>query len=77
MTRSFRLLRHEDVSGKSGIGYVGRGFEFDDGWVAFHWRSGLTPPHCYPSMAVFEEVHCHGGKSVIEWDLCVYVEAKP
>lgn len=68
MTRSFRLLRHHDVSGVSGEGYVGRGFVADDGHVAFRWFGERASWELCTSMANFEWAHCHSGKSEIVWD---------
>jgi len=69
VARLFRLIRDEDPTGMSGIGFVAEGVEFDDGCVALRWRTA------WPTSVVFhdrgiqsvERLHGHGGSTRIEW----------
>ena len=68
--RRFKLVRHTDVSGVSGIGVVAEGVEWSDGSAALHWRGR------WPTTTVFEEggveailaIHGHNGATEIVWD---------
>lgn len=67
--RAFRLARHTDVSGVSGVGYVAEGIEFSDGTVVLRWMTD------WPTSVVFhdrgiesvEAIHGHNGATQIEW----------
>lgn len=70
MTRTFKMIRDEDVSGVSGIGLVAEGSLFSNGHVALSWVN--TP---YPTTTVHPGglesvmyVHGHGGRTRIVWD---------
>jgi hypothetical protein len=76
--RRFRLLRHEDESGTSGVGYVAEGIEFSDGSVMLHWfnednpdvettRDGFSFKPGPDGVEDTIEVHGHGGRTEIEW----------
>jgi hypothetical protein len=64
----FRLVRHEDVSGSSGIGYVAEGVRFSDGKVVLHWvTDGPRSTAVYESVKDVEAIHGHGGATEVEW----------
>lgn len=67
--RRFRLFRHEDVSGVSGVGVVAHGVQFPDGTVAMRWATPGLPPSgaFWDSIEAVEAVHGHSGKTVVEW----------
>jgi hypothetical protein len=68
MTRTFKLVRHRDVSGVSGTGIVAEGVTFDSGQTVVCWT---RPPHTlsvYPSPQAVLDVHGHDGCTKIEWD---------
>lgn len=68
--RRFKLIRHADVSGVSGIGVVAEGVEWSDGSVALHWRGR------WPTTTVYETggieavlaIHGHNGATEVVWD---------
>jgi hypothetical protein len=65
--KRFRLLRHVDVSGVSGTGHVADGWAIEAVavvcWRGFH---PTTTVH-HGGMESVEAIHCHGGRTVIEW----------
>jgi hypothetical protein len=63
----FILRRYEDVSDVSGTGVVCSGVEFEDGEVAVHWPGQTPSTVIWRDIRHVEEVHGHGGKSVIEY----------
>jgi hypothetical protein len=71
--RRFVLNRLEDASGVSGTGIVAEGIQFSNGMVAVCFLTGpaLHGRHrsviAYWSIQAVEEVHGHGGKTVIDW----------
>ena len=65
--RRFILTRTEDVSGTSGIGVVAEGIEFSNGQVVLHWVTQLESVAVYASLKVLEQVHGHGGKTIVKW----------
>lgn len=65
--RRFNLVRNEDESGVSGTGTVAQGTEFDDGTCAMRWLTAKASTAVYDSILDLEEIHGHGGKTVIEW----------
>jgi hypothetical protein len=67
--RRFRLVRHEDPSGVSGLGIVANGVQFPDGNVAVRWCCPDLPPSTavWDSIEAVMAVHGHGGKTVLEW----------
>lgn len=68
-SRRFTLVRHDDVTGVSGMGVVADGVRFPDGVVALRWRGG------WPTSVVFHDrgmdavvaVHGHGGSTEVVW----------
>lgn len=74
----FVIKRKEDVTGISGIGIVGEGVVFSDGWGVTHWLD--RPPMNEPKTEVwhkpwyrrrgpdpFTKISGHGGKTVLVW----------
>jgi hypothetical protein len=74
--RTFRLVRHQDITGISGTGVVAEGVEFTDGTVVLRWlKAGTTrPDHVKPTTVLHDDVdsvlglHSHNGATQIEWD---------
>lgn len=65
--RRFKLNRLEDETGVSGIGYVAEGVQFTDGTCVLRWLTRTSSVAVYLKVADVEEVHGHGGKTVLEW----------
>lgn len=65
--RRFNLVRHEDESGVSGVGNVAQGIQFDDATCAMRWLTETPSTAFYASIVDLEEIHGHGGKTVVEW----------
>jgi len=70
MTRTFTLVRDEDITGVSGTGRVAVGAQFDDGMVVLHWEGDpytTTTMHPGGTDSILY-IHGHGGKTRIVWD---------
>jgi hypothetical protein len=65
---TFHLLRLDDESGVSGIGWVAEGAVFSNGWVVLVWHSGTPSLNFYESIEDVEAVHGHGGRTRIVFD---------
>lgn len=65
---TFHLLRLDDESGVSGIGWVAEGAVFSNGWVVLVWPTGTPSLNFYESIADVEAVHGHGGRTRIVFD---------
>lgn len=65
--RRFNLVRHEDESGVSGVGNVAQGVEFDDGIAVMRWLTTTSSTAVYASVVDLENIHGHGGKTVVEY----------
>ncbi|MEN6293755.1 MAG: hypothetical protein ABFD07_17285 [Methanobacterium sp.] len=65
--RLFHMIRLEDVSNNSGTGLVAQGCIFDDGTVTMRWLSRNRSTVVFNSMAVLKKIHCHKGKTIIEY----------
>lgn len=65
----FRLVRHEDVNGRSGTGAVAVGTLYPppNGRVTLAWLSEPNSVQVFDSIDHIERLHGHGTKSVIEW----------
>ena len=66
----YRMVRHEDKTGNSGIGTVGEVVEFDDGTAVLHWDAdtnalAVSSTVVYLSLADLIKVHGHGGRTVL------------
>lgn len=66
--RTFRVVRHKDMSGVSGIGTVAEGVEFDDGQVVICWLSKYHSIGVFDNILCLQKIHGHEGATVIEWD---------
>jgi hypothetical protein len=65
---TFHLLRLDDESGVSGIGWVAEGAVFSNGWVVLVWPTGTPSLNFYESISDVEAVHGHGGRTRIVFD---------
>lgn len=65
--RRFVLDRRVDSTGTSGTGIVAEGVRFSNGKVALHWLSHLGAVNVYDSIDVCEQLHGHGGNTVLVW----------
>ncbi len=59
------LLRHEDVTGTSGLGVVAMGAQYPSGHVVIEWLSVVSSINIYSSVASLEEVHSHNGATEV------------
>ena len=66
-SRTFLLVRTEDVSGVSGEGIVAEGIEFHDGQVVMSWFGVHHSLEIHPCIEKIETLHGHGGKSKVVW----------
>jgi hypothetical protein len=65
--RLFELVRHVDVTGKSGTGVVAHGAQWPDGTVSLRW-AGATPSFSnWDSLDVVIAVHGHEGATEVRW----------
>ena len=65
---TFHLLRLDDESGVSGIGWVAEGAVFSNGWAVLVWPTGTPSLNFYESIEDVEAVHGHGGRTRIVFD---------
>lgn len=75
--RTFRLIRHEDVSGASGTGEVFNGCVFTDGKVAGRWNTPTASTELWDSVEDMMEIHGHGGATELRYDDEQRSDAKP
>jgi hypothetical protein len=61
--RLFELIRHEDISGVSGIGRVAVGVVFPSGKVVVEWLGSRSTFGIYDALADVEHIHGHSGKT--------------
>ena len=62
--RVYRIVRHEDESGVSGVGNVAEAAEFENGRVAVSWNVGkVKSVTVYESIGDAEIIHGHVGKT--------------
>ena len=66
--RIFRVVRDEDVSGVSGTGVIAEGVLFSNGKVVVNWISMHKILEVVDSVAEWEAVHGHEGRTKIVWD---------
>lgn len=59
--RIFKLLRHDDKSGVSGVGFVAVGVVFPSGKVVLEWLGPYSTFGIYNNLADVERIHGHGG----------------
>ncbi len=65
---TFHLLRLDDESGVSGIGWVAEGAVFSNGWVVLVWPTGTPSLNFYECIEDVEAVHGHAGRTRIVFD---------
>lgn len=68
MSRTFKLIRYEDVSNVSGIGCIAEGVLFSDGHVALHWLGRMPTTTPMPTIEWVLSIHGHDGKTRLVWD---------
>lgn len=66
--RMFKLYRHSDQTGISGIGYVAEGVEFSDGCCVLRWTTATKSTSLYASMTDLLAIHGHGTATVPMYD---------
>ena len=66
--RTFHVYRDEDVSGVSGTGMIAEGVMFSSGRVFVNWLSMHKIVEMADSVAEWQAVHGHEGKTKILWD---------
>ena len=65
--REFDLIRHEDVSGVSGVGPIAHGERFVNGIVRLDWPLPWNSTAVWPSLDKLLGAHGHSGRTVAEW----------
>ncbi len=65
--RRFILVRDEDVSEMSGVGFVAEGVCFWDGSCAMRWRTNIRSTTIYDSVDDLLALHGHEGRTTIKW----------
>ena len=67
--RRFRLIRHHDVSGISGIGVVAHGVEWPDSTVTIRWAVPDKPASTvnWDDIGAVMTIHGHDGLTELEW----------
>jgi hypothetical protein len=68
MSRTFKLIRDEDVSFVSGTGFICEGVVFSDGHVALHWLGEMPTTTPMPTLEWVLKIHGHEGKTRLVWD---------
>jgi len=66
--RTFHVSRSEDVSGVSGVGIIAEGVLFSNGKVFVNWISMHKIVEMSDSVAEWQAVHGHEGRTKIIWD---------
>ena len=65
--RLFRLVRHKDVSGVSGVGTVAEGVEFRDGSCAMYWLTNISSIGIYKSIDDLIAIHGHDDNTIVKF----------
>jgi hypothetical protein len=65
--RRFVLVRHQDVSGVSGIGVVAEGIQFSTGRIALTWLHHWSSIGIYNNLEDLIAIHDHHGQTVVSW----------
>lgn len=61
-------MRHQDVTGVSGVGVVAQGTEWTSGAVTLHWPGDpVQSTGQYRSVEELLCIHGHGGCTEVEW----------
>ncbi len=66
--RTFKMDRHQDLSGNSGTGIVAEGVEFSDGTVALRWLTDTATTTFYDNIDHVMQLHHHEGATEIVFD---------
>jgi hypothetical protein len=66
MIGRFSLIRHEDVTGVSGPGRVGRGVFLGPAGAVLRWRAPYRTVVWYPRGEYVQQLHGHDGKTTVE-----------
>ncbi len=68
MMRRFVLVRHRDVTGKSGVGIIGEGVAWTGGPAFLHWMTEFESFVHWPGgVDAILAVHGHEGSTVCRW----------
>lgn len=65
--KRFRLIRHVDHSGSSGVGAVAEGAEFTDGVCVMRWLTQYRSTAVYDSLEALITIHGHNGDTEVQW----------
>ena len=66
--RRFVLVRHKDVTGKSGVGIIGEGVAWTGGPAFLHWMTEFESFVHWPGgVDAILAVHGHEGSTVCRW----------
>lgn len=78
MTRTFKLIRMQDLTGTSGVGCVAQGTVTNDGRAVMTWlvdakladgsKRRITTTTHYESWHDVVLLHGHAGRTVLKWD---------
>lgn len=63
--KKIKLQRIRDLNGKSGIGDVWEGVEFDNKMVAGRWNCNISSHGTYSNIEALREIHGHNGNTEI------------
>jgi hypothetical protein len=71
--RCFLIVRKTDVTGVSGVGVIGDGYQSSDGAVAYRWHGG--PPQNQPKWEFYDnrgtdpflQISGHDGRTELIW----------
>ncbi|MFI0929605.1 hypothetical protein ACH4TP_37640 [Streptomyces sp. NPDC021012] len=66
--RVFRLQRHTDISGVSGLGHIADGIQWPDGTVTIRWRGPRPSTVHWNSLDDALAIHGHNGATEAIWD---------
>lgn len=66
--KRFWLVRDEDVSGISGIGYVAEGIEWTNGMATVSWLGTYHSIETVMNIHTIEALHSHGGRTKVVWE---------
>ena len=70
MPKRFKLLRHDDIHGKSGEGHVLNGVQWPNGKVSVCWLGEQSSITVYDDFETFKSLHVEGhgeGSNEVEW----------
>ena len=66
--RRFVLVRHKDVTGKSGVGIIGEGVAWTGGPAFLHWMTEYESFVHWPGgVDAILAVHGHEGSTIARW----------